>query len=300
MNEYSGVTSMILDRAFLRSFSATVDWLYSDLMRNAGPSSGSDIEHGLGGKLLYAGELDPAGCALVVAANIAGAATLAATADVDAQELAVRDGIVDFVVTTLPEALHILMNEIRKRETVAVCVAQSPEDVEREMVAIGVLPDLLPPGAVDALRFEPFLRLGARQVDPVSADENLTVLTWKVENAPALWLPKLDAIADDCLGSFPGSTTEAARRWLERSPRFLGRLAQSSRLLRCETEVARAFLNKVREAVASRQLDVQVEICLTGGGESHVHELSPPADDGAGDDLTLANDQRIQSWPTIH
>ena len=291
---------MTLDRAFLRSFCANVDWLYSGLCPNAASSSCPDMEYGLGGKLLYAGELDPAGCALVVAANIVGAATLAATLSTDAQRNAIRDGVIDFLVPTLQEALHILRNAIRKRETVAVCVSQSPKDVEREMVEIRVLPDLLPPGVVDALRFESFLSRGAQQVDPVSPNENLTVMTWKVKTAPALWLPKLDALADDCLYSFPGSTTEAARRWLRQSPRFLGELAQGTRLLRCEAEVARAFLSKVREKLASRQLGVPVEICLTARGESHVHKLSPPADDGAGEGFNLAYAPRIQSWPTVH
>ena len=190
---------MTLDRAFLRSFCANVDWLYSGLCPNAASSSCPDMEYGLGGKLLYAGELDPAGCALVVAANIVGAATLAATLSTDAQRNAIRDGVIDFLVPTLQEALHILRNAIRKRETVAVCVSQSPKDVEREMVEIRVLPDLLPPGVVDALRFESFLSRGAQQVDPVSPNENLTVMTWKVKTAPALWLPKLDALADVAL-----------------------------------------------------------------------------------------------------
>ncbi len=48
-------------------------------------------------------------------------------------------------MTSLDEALRILKNEIRKRETVAVCVAAAPETVEREMLERGVLPDLLPP-----------------------------------------------------------------------------------------------------------------------------------------------------------
>ena len=76
----------------------------------------------LGGKLLYIGELDPAGRALAVAGNIAGVASLCASADPAIQKQAVRDGVVDFLVTSLDEALRILKNEIRKREPVAVCV----------------------------------------------------------------------------------------------------------------------------------------------------------------------------------
>ena len=106
---------------------------------------GSDREPNLGGKLLYAGELDREGRALIVAANIAGAASLAATDEPAAQKQAIRDGVADFLVTSLDEALRILKNQIRKRETVAVCVAAAPEAVGREMLRRGVLPDLLRP-----------------------------------------------------------------------------------------------------------------------------------------------------------
>ena len=94
----------------------------------------------LGGKLLYAGELDGSGRVLVVAGNVAGAASLAATAIQRAQKQAIRDGVVDFLVNSLDEALRILKNEIRKRETVAVCMGAAPEAVEREMPERGVLP----------------------------------------------------------------------------------------------------------------------------------------------------------------
>ncbi len=100
-------------------------------------------ETGLGGKLFYAAELDEQGRALLVAANIAGAATLTASADRDAQKQVLRDGVADFVVTNLDEALRILKNQLRKHETVAVCVAQSISEVEREMNERGVAPDLL-------------------------------------------------------------------------------------------------------------------------------------------------------------
>ena len=75
---------------------------------------------GLGGKLLYAGQLDGEARALLVAANIAGAASLVATADVTAAKRAMRDGVVDFLVTSLDEALRILKNELRQRQAVAV------------------------------------------------------------------------------------------------------------------------------------------------------------------------------------
>jgi hypothetical protein len=268
---------MPLDSNLSRSFTANVDWAYAGLVRTANADLGPDPEFGLGGRLLYADELSGAGSVLVVAANIAGAASLTATADVATQKQAIRDGVIDFLVNNLGEALRVLKNEIRKRETVAVCVAQPPEEVERDMAEFGVLPDLLPPGALNALRFETFLDQGAQQIDPVSAGRNQTVLTWSVDRAPALWFPKLDAIALDCLGSSQSTQAWSARRWLHYAPRYLGRLAQGVHLLRCQKEVAHGFLDKVRELAASGQLDVAVDICLSNRGSSESHRLSPPS-----------------------
>ncbi len=155
-------------------------------------------EPSLGGKLLYAGELDAEARALLVAANIAGAASLAASADRAAQKQAIRDGVVDFLVTSLDEALRILKNEIRKRETVAVCVAVAPEAIEREMRERGVLPDLLRRDAIHAApRVRSFWQ-GARRSNSILTEQPALV-AWRVASAPALWLPKLDAIALDCL-----------------------------------------------------------------------------------------------------
>ena len=285
---------MTVDRTFLRSFSANVDWLYAGLIQIAGDQRRPDCEPSLGGKLLYAGELDSAGCALLAAANIAGAASLTATADVAAQKQAIRDGVIDFLVSTLGEALRILKNEIRKGQTVAVCVALPPDQVELEMEELGVLPDLLPPGTVDALRFEVFLRQGARQVNPLAAGDNFAVLTWKVDAAPALWLPKVDAIAHDCLDSF-SRRPWSAHRWLRLSPRYLlGRLAPAGRLLRCESGTARAFLDKLAMHVASGKIDVGVEVCLSSKGKSEAHRLSPSAKADASESISLEYIPRLQ------
>jgi urocanate hydratase len=127
----------------LPGFLLNVERFYASLISASHPGSEPEGEPGLGGQLFYAGELDPVGRALMVAANIAGAASLAATPDLDAQKQAVRDGVADFLVISLDEALRILKNQIRKRETVAVCVGAAPAAVNWEMLERGVLPDLV-------------------------------------------------------------------------------------------------------------------------------------------------------------
>jgi hypothetical protein len=221
---------------------------YANLMRLAGSSANE--EPNLGGKLLYVGGLDTLRRAVVVAGNVAGAATLTATADVPTQKQAIRDGIVDFLVTSLDEALRILKNEVRKRERVAVCVGIAPEAVEREMAERGVLPDLLRPS-------------NARREVPCG-------LIWTADTAPAQWLPKLDAVALDCLG--PGQRIE--RRWLRFAPRYLGRMARVHGLT-ADREFASHFIARVRNLVESGEFRVAVTIEVVGDHGTERHRFKP-------------------------
>ena len=60
-------------------------------------SAAARNKESLGGDLLYAGELDEPGRELAGASNIAGAASLAASADAAPLRQAMRDGIIDFL-----------------------------------------------------------------------------------------------------------------------------------------------------------------------------------------------------------
>lgn len=193
----------------------------------AGLSRDMDAEAGLGGKLVYAGELDGEGCRLVRAANIAGAASLSATADAAGQRLAIREGVIDFLVTSLDEALRILKNEIRKRNPVAVGVGLAPEQVTAEMRERGVQPDLLRPGAV-AEELAEFVRQGARFVAAAGIPDGLEFCVFA--DAPADFEARaLATIPED---------DHAIRRWLRLSPRYLGPMARRVRSLGCERAVA--------------------------------------------------------------
>src|SRR5262249_35821687 len=150
-------------------------------------------------RLLYAGELDDLGRAMVLAANVAGCATLAATADHAAQKQSIRDGVVDFLVTSLDEALRILKNEVRQRKTVAVCVGATPEPVESEMIERGVLPDLVFTGSPDQRRNTRDFGADVLEVRLGGPDLNRAWLTWHVQQTPAHWMPKLDTAALDCM-----------------------------------------------------------------------------------------------------
>ncbi len=254
--------------------------LYCALIRDvAGASIGDqEREPTLGGKLLYAGELDPHGRAMVIAGNVSGCATLAATAELTAQKLVIREGVVDFVVTSLDEALRILKNEIRKCATVAVCVGAAPAGVELEMIERGVLPDLLFEGSAGERRDVPeFGRgfgsgfgSGSRKVELTAPDADLAFVTWQAAQAAARWMPKLDAIAMDCL-----SADRGAQRWIRLSPLYCGRSAQARRVLYCERDSARQIIGRFEAHVKDGEIGTEVSAGLAIGGETEVFRFMP-------------------------
>ena len=249
-----------LDHALALEFAGQVNHLYAALLSVAPAAMHREQEPSLGGKLLYAGELEPHSRALVVAANIAGAASLAATADLSAQKQAIRDGVLDFLVTSLDEALRILKNQIRKRETVAVCVAAAPEAVEREMLERGVLPDLVSPAASQGSNGDAFLKQGARRVEMSAANDGGVLVAWQVDAAPARWLPQIDAIALDCIDA----EDMVSRRWMRLAPRYLGRLVQGMHVATFTPEMQQAFISRVEEGRNTGTIGVEVKIKTVG------------------------------------
>jgi hypothetical protein len=215
-------------------------------------------EAGLGGRLFYAGALDDSGCVWLAAANIAGAASLAATADPAAQKQALRNGAADFLVASLDEALRILKNQLRKREPAAVCAGLSTDLVEAEMRERGVVADLTRAGLES-------------QTAPHGAPE---YLTWTVAAAPARWLPMMDALALDCLNP-QDDQFAAARRWLKLAPRFLPRPAANLRLLICGRTFADRFIARLRDQIERGQIPVAVDLHSHFGGQSDAFNFTP-------------------------
>jgi hypothetical protein len=212
-----------------------------------------DGEFGLGGKLLFAGELDEHTCRLVRAVNIAGGASLSATADVAAQKQAIRGGVVDFLVTSLDEAVRILKNEIRKRQPVAVCVSANPDAVAAEMAERGIVPDMRRSSSPIAVMLD--------RPDP-TGDPGL--VAWSVSSAPARWLPRLDEFALECLDQDAG----AVRRWIQQAPRYLGGLGRGFRLVSASREFALRFVKRARERSAAGEIGVSGQIVLSFDGGS--------------------------------
>ncbi len=225
----------------------------------------------MGGTLFYAGELDGAGRISVAAANIAGAASLGATADRAAQKQAVRDGIADFLVNSLDEALRILKNQLRKREAVAVCVGLEPAAVEIEMEERGVRPDLRRADALPEV-----------ETQNIVASAEPAIAMWRVTEAPAKWMPRLDAIAVESLGE----NAWRERRWLRLAPRYLGRLAQGLRLMRCGPVFAEGFVERARMEIKRGAITTEVDVRLQyPDGHVEPHFLMPDYPESASGEI---------------
>lgn len=214
-----------------------------------------DANNGLGGKLFYVGELDDEARALIVAANIAGAATIAATADRDLQKQALREGVVDFAVTTLDEALRILKNQLRKRETVAVCVALPPAEMEHEMNERGVAPDLVRSEILFAPHHVSLFR--GDEEDPHSKLSKIpAIVTWQAGSSLPKDLAVLDEIALSCLDP----DEWRSRRWLRLAPRYLGRMAQGLRLIESHREFSARLWEELRKRTGRGEIHFSLEV----------------------------------------
>ena len=227
-----------------------------------------DVQSGLGGKLLYAGELNSEGRNLLYAANIAGAASLAASADPTVQRQAIRDGVIDFLVTSLEEALRILKNEIRKHQPVSVGVSADPHQLAAQMLDRGVLPDLLPAvslnqaSAIDPAQAEKFLSQGSRHVlnpPPNQLAGQGKFITWSVDRQFARWLPQLDTLAQQVL---PTDDT-LRRRWLRLAPRYLGRIAQKEHGVLFTAHESARFRTEVERLLTDHSGDTGEPIRVT-------------------------------------
>jgi uncharacterized Rossmann fold enzyme len=182
-----------------------------------------DPETGLGGKLLYVGEPAQAAMHLLRAANIAGAASIAASADAASLRRAMREGALDFVVTSLDEALRILKNEIRKKQPVAVGVSVAPEMIAREMTDRGVQPDILASGLAGNPDTRIFVERGAKILEAQATGEPMQVIA-----IPSDWNQPVAEFDLQLLESLsPGDHLN--RRWVRLAPRYLPAAARKLR-----------------------------------------------------------------------
>jgi hypothetical protein len=220
----------------------------------------------LAGHLLLIDGLADEGDALLVAANIAGAASLALEIRTEAVRHCVRNGIVDFAVTTLDEALRILKNEIRKQQPIAVLLEREPAGVLAEMVERGAQPDMVRWASPDSelkASLDTLFARGARRV-PASRGTNLDLareVCWRAGEGGSAALRQLDLLACQIL---PDADAER-QNWITRAPRYLPRALRLQRSIAMTEEERTAFLAAVKDRAQQKTLAAQVEI--DAGGE---------------------------------
>jgi len=206
----------------------------------------------LGGWLLLYRGLDHDGVAVVMASNVAGAASLGIEPDVARAKSALRTGVCDFVVNSLDEALRILKNEIRKRRAVSVVLTGEVDPTVAEIVARGVQPEIL---------FFPVPELLERgsQLLAADAEDTRTAVIWSVEDEPARWLGVVDGLAAATLRA-----PDARARWLEVAPRYLGRAYAGRHFLRMTDGEANEFIASIRAAARAGTIPVAVALMRNG------------------------------------
>jgi hypothetical protein len=201
-----------------------------------------------GGALILSLGLNRQAATLTLAANIAGAVSLAIDNDPEALREAARTGAVDFTVNTLDEAIRAIKNEVRKHTPLAVALAADPVLVLDEILERGLAPQLfstfLPPhpriaqaakilhslGAAlidftDSAQPPPGFRPGQSLLNPLLEARDWTLHTFTFETPTSL--RHFDA---EVLARLPSEDT-LRHRWLEAAPLILQRQRPPHRTL---------------------------------------------------------------------
>jgi hypothetical protein len=208
-----------------------------------------------GGKLLLREGLGPDGIAALVAASIGGAASLCVDADADRLREGLRAGFVDFVVANLDEALRILKNELRRARPVSVGLAVDAEPCIDAMIERGLQPDLL--SAVSELQASTFVERGAVTLPETAiTDPELSLLAWTIAEDAVRLMPRIASLASEALDPARGETP-ARRRWLDRSPRYLGRAWGIQQCLRMTEAETAAFLPHLHSEIPAAKITRQ-------------------------------------------
>jgi hypothetical protein len=144
------------------------------------------------------------------------------------------------------------------------------------MLERGVLPDLLAPPSFAGSSSSHQFGAAVRRIELSSAPDSDALVIWSMDTSPAQWLPKLDALAIECLQVNASPAVAAARRWLRLAPRYLGRLAENFRVLRCEPDAAKEFVSRVQSAVNGQKIVVEVRISVNSGEQVFLFQPSDP------------------------
>jgi hypothetical protein len=220
-----------------------------------------------GGQLILSLGLNPEGAALAIAANIAGAVSLAIDNDPSHISEITRTGACDFIVNTLDEAIRAMKNELRKQAPLSVALTADPVLTLAEIKERGLAPQLfsnflpLAPHIEDAAA--DLRALGATLIDfheatpppqgfqsshsllsPLLKAKSWSLQTFTFETTSALRDFDAQALALLPDGAVSTGPDTLRRRWLEAAPRILQRQRPPHRSLwLTESERSALFLS---------------------------------------------------------
>jgi Urocanase Rossmann-like domain len=218
----------------------------------------------LSGRMLLVDGLAEEGDALLIAASIAGAGSLVLEARPEAVRYCVRNGIVDFAVRTLDEALRILKNEIRKQQPVAVLLESNKAGVLAEMVERGAQPDMIRWTRPDPI-IEMLKQRGAQPAPPFDTEpEQKGNVCWSAGEGGGSVLRQVDLLV---AGVLPQKDAER-QNWIARAPRYLPRAMRLERCVTMSEAEQKALLAAAEERSQQGALASRVSIDIDGVSRS--------------------------------
>jgi len=229
-----------------------------------------------GGKLLLCAGMGEAGLAYSLAMSIAGGTFLGVEPRPQRLKEALRDGVCDYMVNSLDEALRVLKNEIRKKTPISVGLLGELTTVVKEAIDRGVQPDYVVAGT----------SLGGESVLDVFLERgaiNLTQAAAQIERVQPADLVVAFAATTSILRGFERAVTTvldgaAASRlkWAESSPRYFRRTTPPMRS---------ALLNEIETVALEGELtrqpldgDLTVAVQSATDGLWRVKEFSSTVD----------------------
>ena len=213
----------------------------------------------LAGRLLLVDGLEAEGDALLLAASIAGAASLVLERESAVVRYAVRNGIVDFAVTMLDEALRILKNEVRKQQPIAVLLEQRHAEAMAGLVERGAQPDLMR-WSGEGAESQALRQRGARlapEPGPTTLWSGADRVIWRAgDGGGSAALRQVDLLAAQVL---PQHDAER-QNWIARAPRYLHRALRLERCVAMNDAEAAAFVAALEDRTHQNALAAPIEV----------------------------------------
>ena len=222
----------------VQRISATADAYL--VLQSCAVSADNDDKAAFGGKLLLCAGMGARGFAYSIAMSIAGGTFLGIESRPQRLKEALREGVCDYVVNSLDEALRILKNEVRKKTQVSVGLIGDAGTVLQEAAERGVQPNYYFTGVASGEIFEVFKQRGAVEIaGGVKPGAGVSLVVASAKSVAAL--KEFEREAGEALGG-----DEARAKWAESSPRYFPRttppmrsaLLSASELLKFEQWLA--------------------------------------------------------------